>query len=34
LGPYNNGDTAWEYEAATGVLEYGLPYANGAYLID
>lgn len=33
LGPYNNGDTAWEYEAATGVLEYGLPYANGAYLI-
>lgn len=34
LGPYNNGDTAWEYEAVTGVLEYGLPYANGAYLID
>jgi len=34
LGPYNNGDTAWEYEAVTGVLEHGLPYANGAYLID
>jgi 4-amino-4-deoxy-L-arabinose transferase-like glycosyltransferase len=28
-GPYQNGDTAWEYDAISGVLKYGLPYANG-----
>jgi 4-amino-4-deoxy-L-arabinose transferase-like glycosyltransferase len=34
LGPYTNGDTIWEFEATSGVLKYGLPYANGSYLID
>ncbi len=34
LGPYHNGDTAWEYDAVMGVLKYGLPYANGLYLMD
>jgi 4-amino-4-deoxy-L-arabinose transferase-like glycosyltransferase len=34
LGPYTNGDTTWEFEATSGVLKYGLPYANGFYLID
>ena len=28
-GPYQNGDTSWEHEAMSGVLKYGLPYANG-----
>ena len=28
-GPYQNGDTAWEHDATSGVLKYGLPYANG-----
>ena len=28
-GPYQNGDTTWEYDATSGVLKYGLPYANG-----
>jgi 4-amino-4-deoxy-L-arabinose transferase-like glycosyltransferase len=34
LGPYHNGDTAWEYDAVLGVMKYGLPYANGLYLMD
>ena len=34
IGPYHNGDTAWEYDAVSGVMQYGLPYAKGAYLID
>jgi 4-amino-4-deoxy-L-arabinose transferase-like glycosyltransferase len=34
LGPYHNGDTAWEYDAVMGVMKYGLPYANGLYLMD
>ena len=34
IGPYNNGDTAWEYSAVLGVMKYGLPYANGLYLMD
>ncbi len=34
LGPYQNGDTNWEFNAVSGVLKYGLPYANGFYLID
>ena len=34
VGPYHNGDTAWEYDAVSGVTKYGLPYANGSYLID
>jgi Dolichyl-phosphate-mannose-protein mannosyltransferase len=29
IGPYQNGDTAWEHDAVAGVLKYGLPYANG-----
>jgi 4-amino-4-deoxy-L-arabinose transferase-like glycosyltransferase len=33
LGPYTNGDTQWEMDAVAGVLNTGLPYANG-YLID
>lgn len=34
IGAYYNGDTAWENEAVKGVLRYGLPYANGFYLMD
>ena len=34
IGPYYNGDTAWETEAVKGVMKYGLPYANGFYLMD
>jgi 4-amino-4-deoxy-L-arabinose transferase-like glycosyltransferase len=34
IGPYYNGDTAWETEAIKGVMKYGLPYANGFYLMD
>ena len=34
IGPYHNGDTAWEYDAVSGVLRWGLPYANGFYLMD
>ncbi len=34
LGPFTNGDTVWELDATSGVLQYGLPYANGFYLID
>ena len=34
LGPYTNGDTAWELDATSGVIKYGLPYANGFNLID
>jgi 4-amino-4-deoxy-L-arabinose transferase-like glycosyltransferase len=34
LGPYSNGDTVWETEAVKGVINYGLPYANGFYLMD
>ena len=34
LGPFTNGDTAWELDATSGVLNNGLPYANGHYLID
>jgi 4-amino-4-deoxy-L-arabinose transferase-like glycosyltransferase len=26
IGPYQNGDTIWEYEAASGVLKWGMPY--------
>lgn len=33
-GPYQNGDTAWEYDSVLGVLTQGLPVANGGYLID
>jgi 4-amino-4-deoxy-L-arabinose transferase-like glycosyltransferase len=33
LGPYTNGDTQWEMDAVAGVLNTGLPYANG-YLMD
>lgn len=34
VGPYYNGDTAWEFDAVSGVTKYGLPYANGFYLIN
>jgi 4-amino-4-deoxy-L-arabinose transferase-like glycosyltransferase len=34
IGPYHNGDTAWEYDAVMGVMKYGLPYANGFTLMD
>jgi 4-amino-4-deoxy-L-arabinose transferase-like glycosyltransferase len=34
VGPYQNGDTAWEHDAMSGVLKYGLPYANGRNLMD
>ncbi len=26
MGPFQNGDTQWEYEAASGVIEWGMPY--------
>jgi 4-amino-4-deoxy-L-arabinose transferase-like glycosyltransferase len=29
IGPFQNGDTAWEYEAVLGVTKSGLPYAYG-----
>ena len=28
IGPYQNGDTQWEYEAATGVIKWGMPYVS------
>ncbi|MGD0643303.1 MAG: glycosyltransferase family 39 protein [Candidatus Bathyarchaeia archaeon] len=28
IGPFQNGDTQWEYEAATGVVKWGIPYVN------
>jgi 4-amino-4-deoxy-L-arabinose transferase-like glycosyltransferase len=34
IGPYQNGDTAWEYDAVSGVMKYGLPYITGFYLMD
>lgn len=34
IGPYHNGDSSWEYDAVSGVLQYGLPYAHGPYLMD
>jgi 4-amino-4-deoxy-L-arabinose transferase-like glycosyltransferase len=34
VGPYENGDTAWELDSVSGVLKYGLPYSNGSHLID
>ncbi len=34
IGPYYNGDTAWETQAVQGVIKYGLPYTNGFYLMD
>jgi 4-amino-4-deoxy-L-arabinose transferase-like glycosyltransferase len=34
IGPYYNGDSAWETQAVQGVMKYGLPYTNGFYLMD
>jgi len=34
IGPYYNGDVAWELDAVRGVIKYGLPYTNGFYLMD
>jgi len=34
VGPYHNSDTTWEFDAVEGVMRYGLPYANGCYLMD
>ena len=34
IGPYYNGDVAWELDAVRGVMKYGLPYTNGFYLMD
>ncbi len=28
IGPFENGDTTWEYQATSGVLKWGLPYVN------
>jgi 4-amino-4-deoxy-L-arabinose transferase-like glycosyltransferase len=28
VGPYTNGDMAWEFDAASGVLRWGIPYVN------
>ena len=29
IGPYQNGDTLWEYDAALGVIKWGMPYLSG-----
>jgi 4-amino-4-deoxy-L-arabinose transferase-like glycosyltransferase len=29
IGPYQNGDTLWEYQAAIGVIKWGRPYLSG-----
>jgi 4-amino-4-deoxy-L-arabinose transferase-like glycosyltransferase len=34
IGPYYNGDVAWELDAVRGVMKYGLPYTNGFFLMD
>jgi 4-amino-4-deoxy-L-arabinose transferase-like glycosyltransferase len=34
IGPYVNGDTAWEYDAATGVLRTGLPLISNGNMMD
>ena len=34
LGPYYNGDVAWELDAVKGVMNHGLPYTNGFFLMD
>jgi 4-amino-4-deoxy-L-arabinose transferase-like glycosyltransferase len=34
VGPFHNGDSAWEYDATSGVTKYGLPFANESYLIN
>ncbi len=28
IGPFQNGDTQWEYDAASGVIRWGMPYVN------
>jgi len=28
IGPYQNGDTQWEYQATMGVLKWGIPYTE------
>ncbi|MGZ4850071.1 MAG: ArnT family glycosyltransferase [Candidatus Bathyarchaeia archaeon] len=28
IGPFQNGDTDWEYQAAIGVIKWGMPYVN------
>jgi hypothetical protein len=28
IGPFLNGDSLWEFEAATGVIKWGMPYVN------
>ena len=28
IGPYQNGDTQWEYSAAMGVIKWGIPYVG------
>ncbi len=28
IGPFQNGDTDWEFQAANGVLKWGMPYVN------
>lgn len=32
IGPFNNGDTAWEYDAVLGIFKTGLPVANGVLM--
>ena len=34
IGPYYNGDVAWELDAVRGIMKYGLPYTNGFFLMD
>jgi 4-amino-4-deoxy-L-arabinose transferase-like glycosyltransferase len=28
IGPFKNGDTQWEFQAASGVIKWGMPYVN------
>lgn len=28
IGPFKNGDTEWEFQAASGVIKWGMPYVN------
>ncbi len=32
IGPFHNGDTAWEFDAVLGIFKTGLPVANGVLM--
>ena len=33
IGPFQNGDTQWEFAAAAGVMKWGIPYVNSFGLL-